>query len=66
VDLLAVSEHEAVVHLVDARRWDRVERLQATPPRAPDMSPGEPYDISGIAFTPKVGGLLAVVRSGHL
>ena len=54
VDLLAISEHEAVVHLLDARRWDAVERVQATPPRPPHMSPGEAYDISGIAFTPKV------------
>jgi len=53
VDLLAISEHESVVHLLDARRWDAVERVQATPPRPPHMSPGEAYDISGIAFTPK-------------
>ncbi|KAF8055820.1 SPCC4G3.03 [Scenedesmus sp. PABB004] len=54
LDLLAVSEHEERVSLVDARRWDRrqVLRLSGASPGASPGRGGRALDVSGLAFSP--------------
>lgn len=57
LDLLAVSEHEDRVTLLDARDWGSKQVLELhTQLHSPDSSPGgagsRPVDISGLAFTP--------------
>ncbi|KAI8468743.1 MAG: WD40-repeat-containing domain protein [Monoraphidium minutum] len=68
VDLLAVSEHEDQVHLIDARRWRASDILLCQPP-PPSEEGGEPpmddpSDISGIAFTPSGRRLWVGMRDG--
>lgn len=68
VDLLAVSEHEDQVHLIDARKWTASDVLLCQPP-PPSEDAGEgphddPSDISGIAFTPSGRRLWVAMRNG--
>eukprot|EP00879_Flechtneria_rotunda_P017916 GHRR01018778.1.p1 GENE.GHRR01018778.1~~GHRR01018778.1.p1 ORF type:complete len:320 (+),score=107.99 GHRR01018778.1:118-1077(+) len=62
LDLLAVSEHEDRVCLVDARCWGRRQVLAASQDAGAGLagSPARasrPVDVSGIAFTPSVSQL---------
>jgi hypothetical protein len=61
LDLLAISEHEERVSLVDARQWTRRQSLALNPMGAQWQGGGSPVsaggsgrglDISGLAFTP--------------
>lgn len=57
LDLLAVSEHESVVTLLDARHWGSRQVLQLDSSSAGlqgSRRAGRCQDISGIAFTTSV------------
>ncbi|KXZ46711.1 hypothetical protein GPECTOR_41g675 [Gonium pectorale] len=49
LDLLAVAEHEDLVHLLDSRMWSATQTLNA--------GCGQCHDISGISFSPSADRL---------
>ncbi|KAI9034309.1 hypothetical protein DFJ74DRAFT_715569 [Hyaloraphidium curvatum] len=56
VDLLAFSEHQSYVHLVDARTYASSQAIRTAPP-------GADPDVAGIAFSPDCRSLYAALNS---
>lgn len=52
LDLLAVSEHDSSVVLVDSRAWHSRQTVYVPPGSHTGSPRGRGLDISGIAFTP--------------